>query len=203
MAYSFVWRTVCAALGCLGIILGLIVLRPDLLIPYVLLTIVIGMTAAVGHTTSSADAQDARRASRQAGVRAMLPLLGLLAIAGLGFALGIAVLPLALAVVITSPPVVRWYGDSLSRPQPGEPGESATSTAQLCRQWHDSFEDLQTAMTPAARLRIVTARQRCLDELERRDPDGLNAWLSSTASAAGDPSRFVRLDHSDAPPTDG
>ena len=203
MAYSFVWRTVCAALGCLGIILGLIVLPPDLLIPYVLLTIVIGMTAAVGHTSSSADAHDRRRASRQAGFRAMLPLLGLLAIAGLGFALGIVVLPLALAVVITSPPVVRWYGDLAGRLQPGELGESATSTAELCRQWHDSFEDLQKAMTPAARLRIVTARQRCLDELERRDPDGLNAWLSSTASAAGDPSRFVRLGQSDAPPTDG
>ncbi|MEV6412527.1 hypothetical protein [Kribbella sp. NPDC051718] len=200
MAYSFVWRAVCVALGCLGIVLGLIVFPPDLLIPYTLLTIVIGLTAAVGHTPSGTDAQDERRASKQAGVRAMRPFMGLLALAGLGFALGVVVLPLALAVVVTSPPVVRWYGESASPPQPGE---SATSTAQLCQQWHDSFEDLQTAMTPAARLRIVTARQRCLDELERRDPDGLNAWLSSAASAAGDPSRFVRLDQSDAPPADG
>ncbi|MEU4196842.1 hypothetical protein AB0E69_33415 [Kribbella sp. NPDC026611] len=44
-------------------------------------------------------------------------------------------------------------------------------------------------------------RQRCLDELERRDPEGLNAWLGSTASAAGDPSYC--LTHSDAePPAD-
>lgn len=35
------------------------------------------------------------------------------------------------------------------------------------------------------------ARQRCLDELERRDPDGLHACLSSPASAAGDPRRFL------------
>jgi hypothetical protein len=193
MAYSFVWRSVCVVLGCLGIALGLIVLPPDLLIPYLLLTIVIGLTAAVGHTSSSADHENERRAGRRAGVRAMLPLLGLLALAGLGFALGIVVLPLALAVVVTSPPVVRWYEHSIRRPQSGELGESAISTAELCRRWHDSFEDLQNAVTPAARLRVVTARQRCLDELERRDPDGLNAWLSSTASPAGDPSRFVRL----------
>jgi hypothetical protein len=186
MAYNFVWRAVCAVIGCPGIILALIVLPLDLLIPFVLLTIVIGLTAAVGHTPSTGDRQE-RRTSEQAGLLAMLPLLGLLAIAGLGFALGIVVLPLVLALVVTSPPVVRWYGDS-----PGELDESATTTAQLCRQWHDSFEDLQKAPTPAARLRIVAARQQCLDELERRDPEGLNAWLSSTASAAGDPSRFVR-----------
>lgn len=194
MAYTFVWRAACAVIGGLGIILALIVLPLELLIPFVLLTIVIGLTAAVGHTSPSIGDQQERRTSKQAGLLAMMPFGGLLAIAGLGFALGVVVLPLVLALVITSPPVVRWYGDSLSRPQPGELDESATSTAQLCRQWHDSFEDLQKAPTPAARLRIVTSRQRCLDELERRDPDGLNAWLSSIASAAGDPSRFVRAE---------
>jgi hypothetical protein len=200
MAYSFVWRAVCAVIGGLGVILALIVLPLELLIPFVLLTIVIGLTAAVGHTSPSTGDQQERRTSEQAGFLAMAPFLGLLAIAGLGFALGVVVLPLVLALVVTSPPVVRWYGDSLSRPQPGELGASATTTAQLCRQWHDSFEDLQKAPTPTARLRIVTARQQCLDELERRDPDGLNAWLSSTASAAGDPSRFIRMDQSKAPP---
>ncbi|MEU4287224.1 hypothetical protein AB0E63_03300 [Kribbella sp. NPDC026596] len=34
-------------------------------------------------------------------------------------------------------------------------------------------------------------RQRCLDVLERRDPDGLHAWLASAASAGGDPNRFL------------
>lgn len=200
MAYSFVWRAVCGVIGGLGIALSLIVLPLDLLIPFVLLTIVVGLTAAVGHMSSSTTDQPERRTSRQAGLLAALPFLGLLALVGLAFALGVVVLLLALALVATSPPVVRWYGDSPSWPQPGE--QPSTSTAELCRQWHDSFEDLNHATTPAARLRIVTARQQCLDELERRDPDGLNAWLSSTASAAGDPSRFLRLDQSETPPTD-
>ncbi|NEA32674.1 hypothetical protein [Streptomyces sp. SID13031] len=198
MAYSFAWRAVCGVIGGLGIALGLIVLPLDLLIPFVLLTIVVGLTAAVGHTTNTTGDQQERRTRGQAGLLAALPFLGLLALAGLALALGTVVLLLVLTLVITSPPAVRWYGDS----HRGELDESVTSTAQLCRQWHDTFEDLHQATTPAARLRIVTARQRCLDELERRDPDGLNAWLSSTASAAGDPSRFLRMHQSEAPPTD-
>ncbi len=200
MAYSFVWRAVCGAIGGLGIALGLIVLPLELLIPFVLLTIVVGLTAAVGHT-STEDQQD-RRTSRQIGVLAALPFLALLAFAGLSFALGPVALLLALAMVATSPPVVHWYGDSPSWPQPEELDESTASTAQLCRQWHDSFEDLHQAVTPAARLRIVASRQRCLDELERRNPAGLNAWLSSTATPNGDPTRFLRTNQSKTPPPD-
>ena len=196
MAYSFVWRVACVVLGCLGIVLGLFVLPPELLIPYVLLTIVVSLTAAVGHTSNPAE----QRTSRQAGRLAALPFLALLALAGLTFALGPVVLLLLLTLVATSPPAVRWYRDSPSRP--GDLDESAATTAQLCQQWHDTFEDLHHASTPAAQLRIVTVRQRCLDELERRDPDGLNAWLASTASPAGDPTRYLRMDQSNAPPTD-
>jgi hypothetical protein len=202
MAYSFVWRAVCGVIGGLGIALGLIVLPLALLIPFALLTIVVCLTAAVGHASNTTGDQHERRTSRQAGLLAALPFLGLLALAGLSFALGPVVLLLGLTLLITSPPAVRWYVDSPSRPQPGELAESTTSTAQLCRQWHDTFEDLHQATTPAAQLRIVTARQRCLDELERRDPDGLNAWLSSTASPAGDPTRFLRMDQSKTPPAD-
>ncbi|MFI5707370.1 hypothetical protein [Kribbella sp. NPDC051620] len=196
MAYSFIWRTTCGAIGGLGIALGLIVLPPDLLIPFVLLTIVVSLTAAVGHTSTPTE----QRTSSQAGRLAALPLLALLALAGLTFALGPAVLLLLLTLLATSPPAVRWYRDSPSRPEALD--ESATTTAQLCQQWHDTFEDLHHAPTPAARLRVVKARQRCLDELERRDPNGLNAWLASTASPAGDPTRYLRMDRSNAPPTD-
>ena len=72
------------------------------------------------------------------------------------------------------------------------------TTAELCRQWHDSYDALQAATTPIARLHVVMERQRCLDELECRDPEGLSAWLASAASAAGDPSRF--LHHTDTGP---
>lgn len=136
-------------------------------------------------------------------------------IGGLGIALALVVLPLEvliplvlLAVVVGLTAVVGHAstiaGDQRERritswSQPCDLGVSAISTAELCRQWHQSFEDLHQAITPAARLSIVTARQRCLDELERRDPDGLHAWLSSSASAAGDPSRFLRTNQPEGP----
>jgi hypothetical protein len=40
-------------------------------------------------------------------------------------------------------------------------------------------------------LSIVEARRDYIDELERRSPHGLMAWLASGARAAGDPSRFI------------
>ena len=48
MAYRFVWRAVCGVIGSLGIAMGLIAIPLDYLIPLVLLTIVVGLTAAVG-----------------------------------------------------------------------------------------------------------------------------------------------------------
>jgi hypothetical protein len=45
--------------------------------------------------------------------------------------------------------------------------------------------------TVAARLRIVARRQTYLDELERRAPAQLGAWLAAGARAAGDPSKFI------------
>jgi hypothetical protein len=205
MAYRFVWRAVCGVIGSLGIAMGLIAIPLDYLIPLVLLTIVVGLTAAVGHESASADDSPKRRTSGQAAFIATLPCTGLLALAGLSFALRLLVVPLILALAVTSPPLVRWYGSqfvSAASPQPTEGGWSVITTAELCQQWHESYEALQQAVTPAARLRIVTARQHCLDELERRDPEGLSAWLSSRASAAGDPSRFLRMNQSQTPPAD-
>jgi len=75
------------------------------------------------------------------------------------------------------------------------------SRAEICRQWQESYAALN-AVGSTARLRIVMARQRCLDELERRDPAGLNAWLSSSAaSAGGNPRPFLNANADD--PADG
>jgi hypothetical protein len=84
------------------------------------------------------------------------------------------------------------------RPEDDKPempiAHSGLSNADLCRAWQESFDALRKSESPAVRLRIVEARQRYLDELERRDPDGLHAWLESNASPAGNPARFVQ-DH--------
>jgi MFS family permease len=111
---------------------------------------------------------------------------------GLSTVLSPAVLGLALLLAVTSPRAIRWCCVTLaSSSSVGDPGPIDRETGELCREWQHSYEALRQATTPTAQLRVVMARQRCLDELERRDPEGIHAWLSSTASAAGDPTRFL------------
>lgn len=66
----------------------------------------------------------------------------------------------------------------------------ALTIEELCAAWAQSCADLRKA-PPGQRLRYVEERQSYLDELERRDPDGLRAWLATSASAAGNPRRFI------------
>ncbi|GAA1594333.1 hypothetical protein GCM10009804_58680 [Kribbella hippodromi] len=102
--------------------------------------------------------------------------------------LGSGALVLVGLVLATSPPAIHWY---LARFGRVRPQLAAVSTQELCQQWSDSYEQLARASTSNARLRVVMARQHCLDELERRDPNGLQAWLASSASAGSDPHRFL------------
>ncbi|MEV0788938.1 hypothetical protein [Kribbella sp. NPDC050459] len=61
----------------------------------------------------------------------------------------------------------------------------------LCLEWRRSFFRLEAASTASARLAVVQERQRYLDELHRRSPDGLAAWFASGARASGDPLPYV------------
>lgn len=72
---------------------------------------------------------------------------------------------------------------------PAEP--RSMNDTDLCRAWQTSFIALQRAPSLSHQLGVIEARQNYLDELERRNPQGLTAWLASGARAAGDPSRFV------------
>ncbi|PZS38562.1 MAG: hypothetical protein DLM62_13095 [Pseudonocardiales bacterium] len=38
---------------------------------------------------------------------------------------------------------------------------------------------------------IVAWRRACLDELCRRDPDGVRRWIATGARAGSDPTRFL------------
>lgn len=61
----------------------------------------------------------------------------------------------------------------------------------LCSAWRRSYLVLERHHSPETHLRVVQQRQLYLDELERRNPQGLAAWLASGARAAGDPTRFI------------
>lgn len=60
--------------------------------------------------------------------------------------------------------------------------------------WRLSYNLLQLAEQPEERASVTRLRQGYLDEMERRNPAGLTAWLDSGARAAGDPARFLRRD---------
>ncbi|GAA1553470.1 hypothetical protein GCM10009789_03710 [Kribbella sancticallisti] len=68
---------------------------------------------------------------------------------------------------------------------------AALSDDALCLAWRASYSALQRADSPAQRLSIIEERRAYLDEIERRNAQGMAAWLASGARAAGDPSRFV------------
>jgi hypothetical protein len=106
---------------------------------------------------------------------------------------------LSIALVLTAPPVVRraaafarsrgWLTGAADAVPADAARVQTMSTAEICQAWTASCAQLRQ-VTPRS-LPVVRLRQLYLDELERRDPVGLNAWLSSTASAAGDPRRYL------------
>lgn len=82
-----------------------------------------------------------------------------------------------------------------TRPLPRVLPEAAVrqlSNQELCLEWRRSFTALQLATGPTDRMRVVEVRQLYLDEMERRSPAALQAWLGSGARAAGGPERFLR-----------
>lgn len=192
VVYGIVWRAVCGLLGVLGIVLGFIVVPLNVMIPLVVIGVVIGVSAAIGCQSENAGTGSTPGPGRTA-LTALMAGTAIVAVTGLAAVIGGLVAGgLLLVLAASSPPVLRWYGRRLRRtPAAAKDEWPPLSTAELCRQWQDSYEALREAATASARLRIVEARQRCLDELERRDPDGLNAWLASAATAASDPSRFL------------
>jgi hypothetical protein len=62
---------------------------------------------------------------------------------------------------------------------------------QLCQGWRASYLALRTQPPGAEMIETVEERQRYLDELERRNPGGLTAWLASGAGAAGNPLPYL------------
>ena len=94
---------------------------------------------------------------------------------------GVMTAPSRSAVVLDDLPVVSC---------PARP-PAAMDDEELCWAWRVSYVALQHAPSVPARLGAVQTRQQYLDELERRNPEGLTAWLYSGARAAGDPRPYI------------
>lgn len=118
---------------------------------------------------------------------------------------GMGVLVIA-ALVASHPFVWMWLSAFVgSSPEstsaePRHPSAlDATPDDALCLAWRNSFLALQEATTARARANVVTARQSYLDELTRRHPAAMSAWLSSGAASASSPLPYFGSQGEDPP----
>lgn len=71
---------------------------------------------------------------------------------------------------------------------------------ELCSAWRSSFAALHATTSPLVAEAVVALRQLCLDEMEKRDPEALQAWLESGARASDGPDRFLLRTEPEEPP---
>ena len=76
-------------------------------------------------------------------------------------------------------------------PSQSAPPLSRLTMAQLCALWRKSWAGLRGASTPSARAQVVSAREALLDELERREPQAMDDWLTSGGADPDGPSVYL------------
>ncbi|GAB2651679.1 hypothetical protein [Kribbella swartbergensis] len=218
-AYRAAWLGFCGIVGVIGAAVAFTWSLSVIVLLFAFAALTGGVAALVALTPDDDSPLD--RAGRRSVVNcAALAGAGAVSFVGLGTLLGAPMAMLVLILTIGSSPYVapRWIGrltDHGQLPSPANPGErnpvpaaepttreleltvepevevAELSDDALCLAWRTSFSALQRANSPAERLLVVEERCRYLDELARRNPPGVAAWLASGARAAGNPARFV------------
>jgi hypothetical protein len=210
-AYRVVWLIVCAAFGVVGVSVAFYAAPYNLGV----LSLECGVSAGIWSLLVVRYRERSRRS------RARFVLLASLAggaaggaFVGLAVVLGPGVIVLAIALVGTSPVVVKaaaralraawassgghieYAGSALAYtglgfvPIPRGDDLSLLTDDQLCEAWRSSTAALRGGSTHRVNC-IVERRQRYLDEFERRNPKGLNVWLASTDTAGCDPGVYL------------
>ncbi len=97
------------------------------------------------------------------------------------------------AVLAAWAPGVPWPAPDWRSPLPG-PDLQRMSTQDLCQAWCASYlvlSERSGEQGTKAVLAAVEERQRYLDELERRNPEGLAAWLAVDGRVASNPASYL------------
>jgi hypothetical protein len=164
--YRLAWIAVASLVAFTGACGGVLLLRSWTLL-------FLAMTAAcVALATAAGFSESGRRIS---GARLTAALwVGLVSVAGLVLLVEWVAFALVTAVVVAGMPLV---------------GARRLSTPDLCARWNADLEALRAAGSAAEAVAVLRDRARCLDELERRDPEGFRRWL---ASPGADPATVLR-----------
>ena len=211
--YRRLWLCWWGGLGALGLLLGL-----GRLSVLTVVGVFLGLGLVAGTVTLLPGAIDNNRQlttpeigrSMQRGFWGALVVVTVVVAA---FSFGALVWPLLVLVAVSSPWAVRSAVRLAVRPHAQQAGEEpgpgcpepaavalsagdrtaavqALTDDELCARWRTSYPAMQAAsLTTCAEL--VSWRQAYLEDLERRNPEGMRAWLDSGAAAAGDPARYL------------
>lgn len=216
--YGRLWLGWWGALGALGLLMGLATV-PVAAVVGVFLTsaVVAGAVAVVPLVLDNEREVTAIELVRPAVGRGLPGALVVATVVVSSTVVGTLVPPLLVLAGLSSPWTLRW-GLRMARrasardpqekrdsplPEPARapldvsdwgPAIQALSDEELCWSWRASYTALQAAPS-AASVELVTLRQAYLDDLERRNPRGMRAWLDSGARAAGNPARYLAADH--------
>ncbi|MDQ3615775.1 MAG: hypothetical protein M3393_03960 [Actinomycetota bacterium] len=207
--YRSIWLALWATVVLFGVGLGFLIWSP---IPFLtMLTIAATLVAMVSigfHRSDGPSPLPRAESTRLACTRGAFAGLGLVAIAAIGSVAPTLLVPVLVLAVATSPWVAAFCAGRsgaldlaptvTDEPALAMPMTSAVLVAsvvplsdrELCRAWRASFDALQTANSARSWEQIVALRQVYLDEIERRNPCVLNAWLASEPRAAGSPDKY-------------
>lgn len=199
--YRLLWRIAIGLVGSVGVACAVVLIPPATMISVFITAALV--SALVTATAFALQDRWTGGVLRRYGRNVMLGGAAGIGAAGLGEIVGGLAFVVVLLAALTSPPLMSWYAERLGSHRPAAPPPAypdirvtraeTLTIDEICTAWRQSCTDLRGA-SPAQALRFVEARQYYLDELERRDPDGLRAWLATAASASGDPSRYISRD---------
>lgn len=215
--YRRVWLSLGRSVAVLGALLG-IISSPFASTAALLCTgALLGALLTYAALASADSSQPWGAMLRRVGINALSGGLVVLAVAGFTVVVPAWVGPLILVAVASSPWVINLVPQRMASrlppapapdpaPTASEPGalpdipvEAATFTPAvkalddggICRAWHDSYQWLEGAHAPALQAYVVALRQAYLDELDLRNPAGLEAWLNSHPRPRGGPDKYL------------
>jgi hypothetical protein len=189
LVYRLVWTAVTAAVTLLGLVVtgGSVALsEPALATALLVITLVLARVHA-SSTAPTAPEVPIATGIGLGGLAAfgLLELLGPVAWALIGVE-AVTAVPLLLRQSGQAVDVRKSGCDDPRSPSPMD----ALTTDELCRAWRQSHVELASSSGPQ-RAEHVRLRQRYLDALERRDPDGVARWLATMPGPDSDPRPFL------------
>lgn len=226
MTHTNVWTRCWSLVGVLGFALALLIWGPaDVLGLWAGASIVAGFLLIAVSSLAEVVAAAAGRSWRRVVGRSVLIGVGVVSVIAVVAAAPLPGLTLIAVAAASSPWAQNWFRtwsghhtahppraveNELQKafhqdapaptPNPLSYSQSSVrelSDGELCHEWRRSFLVLKAAYSQGEFSRVVAVRQLLLDEIERRSPAALNAWLISGARAAGGPDRFLRKDRPD------